>query len=58
LEEFKDLAALIYAVPHDDYASLDAAAMSDMIAPNGILVDIKSKLDPQALRPDVRHWSL
>ena len=58
LEEFRDLAALIYAVPHEDYGSLDATAMSDMIAPNGILVDIKSRLEPQALRPDIRHWSL
>jgi UDP-N-acetyl-D-galactosamine dehydrogenase len=58
LAEFKDLAALIYAVPHDDYRSLDAAAMSDMIAPSGILVDIKSRLEPQALRSDVYHWSL
>ena len=58
LEDFKDLAALIYAVPHDSYRSLDAAAMSEMIAPSGILVDVKSKLDPQALRPDICHWSL
>ena len=58
LEEFKNLAALIYAVPHDAYVSLDAAAMSNMIAPNGILVDLKSRLEPQALRPDVHYWSL
>jgi len=58
LEEFRDLAALIYAVPHDAYDSLDAGAMSDMIATNGILIDLKSKMDPQGLRSDVHHWSL
>jgi UDP-N-acetyl-D-galactosamine dehydrogenase len=58
LEEFNDLAAVIYAVPHAAYGSLDAAAMSEMIAANGILVDIKSTLERQALRPDIRYWSL
>jgi UDP-N-acetyl-D-glucosamine/UDP-N-acetyl-D-galactosamine dehydrogenase len=58
LEEFRDLAALIYAVPHEHYSSLNASAMSDMIAPNGIFVDVKSKVDPRALRADVNYWSL
>ena len=56
--ELKDLAALIYAVPHDEYQSLDAEAISGMIAPSGVLVDIKSKIAPQSLRPDIHHWSL
>ena len=58
LDEFRDLDALIFAVPHDDYDSLDTSALSDMIATNGIFVDVKSKIDPQALRADINYWSL
>ena len=58
LAEFTDLAALIYAVPHETYGSIGPARMSEMIAPNGILVDVKSKIDPEVLRPDITYWSL
>jgi UDP-N-acetyl-D-galactosamine dehydrogenase len=58
LEEFGDLAALIYAVPHDAYEPLNGTGMSQLIAPDGILVDIKSKIEPRTLRSDVRYWSL
>jgi UDP-N-acetyl-D-glucosamine/UDP-N-acetyl-D-galactosamine dehydrogenase len=58
LDEFRDLDALIYAVPHESYDSLTADAMSEMIATNGIFVDVKSKIDPGALRADVNYWSL
>ena len=58
LDAFTDLAALVYAVPHADYDDLDADALSKMIRPEGILIDIKSRADRQALRPDLRYWSL
>ncbi len=58
LDQFSDLAALIYAVPHEAYASMGPGRMSEMIARNGILVDVKSKIDPQAVRPDITYWSL
>ena len=56
LEEFRDLAALIYAVPHDDYYSIEPT-MSDRIAPGGVLVDIRARLGG-GLREDVHYWSL
>ena len=58
LDDLRDLAVLILAVPHEDYESLSASSMSEMIAPRGIFVDIKSKVDPASLRDDIRYWSL
>jgi UDP-N-acetyl-D-galactosamine dehydrogenase len=58
IDEFQNLSALIYAVPHEDYASLDAEALSGMIAPSGVFVDIKSRIEPQMLREDIHYWSL
>ncbi len=58
LDQFSGLAALIYAVPHEAYGPLAPSRMSEMIAPSGILVDVKSKIDAQALRPDITYWSL
>ena len=58
LASLSNLAALVYAVPHAMYDELDGAALSNMIADKGILIDIKSRTDPQSLRPDVKYWSL
>ena len=57
LEELRDLAALIYAVPHDDYGSIEPT-ISERIAPGGILVDIRSRLGRAGLREDIHYWSL
>ena len=57
LEELSDLAALIFAVGHDEYRPLDGR-ISDMIAEGGVIVDVRSLLDPASLRPDITYWSL
>jgi UDP-N-acetyl-D-galactosamine dehydrogenase len=57
LDEFTDLAAIVYAVGHDEYRPLHDR-MSDMVAQGGIVADVRSLLDPATLRPDVRYWSL
>jgi UDP-N-acetyl-D-glucosamine/UDP-N-acetyl-D-galactosamine dehydrogenase len=58
LADFKDLTALILAVPHESYGPLDGASVSGMIGTDGILVDVKSKIEPDSLRDDIRYWSL
>jgi UDP-N-acetyl-D-galactosamine dehydrogenase len=58
LDQFRDLHALILAVPHDDYADLDAAAVGQRLVDGGIFIDIKSKIDPAELRDSIRSWSL
>ena len=57
LEEFRDLAALIYAVGHDEYRALHGH-ISDMVGNSGIVADVRSLLDPSTLRPDITYWSL
>ena len=56
--EFHDLSVLMLAVPHKQYDELTPDAMSQMIAPDGIFVDLKSKMEPHSLRTDIRYWSL
>ncbi|HEX5258054.1 MAG TPA: nucleotide sugar dehydrogenase [Sphingomicrobium sp.] len=57
IDEFSELDALIYAVAHDDYAP-HVEHVSDMIDRGGILADVRSKIDPAKLRPDIVYWSL
>jgi UDP-N-acetyl-D-galactosamine dehydrogenase len=57
LDAFSDLAALIYAVGHEEYRPLHER-MSDMVAEGGTVADVRSLLDPATLRPDIRYWSL
>ena len=58
LDELHDLNALVLAVPHRHYAEFDGAGLSAMIGPNGVLIDIKSRISPGSLRGDIRYWSL
>lgn len=57
IDDFEELSALIYAVPHARYAPF-AERVSDMIAEGGVVADLPSKLDPRRLRPDIVYWSL
>jgi len=58
LDDFRDLHALVLAVPHQSYSQLDPSAISERLVPGGIFIDIKSVVDPAALRSDIRSWSL
>ena len=57
LDEFRDLDALIYAVPHDEYLDLEPR-MAELVARSGVIVDLRSRLDRSSLRADLRYWSL
>jgi UDP-N-acetyl-D-galactosamine dehydrogenase len=57
LDDFQQLDALIYAVPHDAYGSV-LCEVSDMVADGGIIADLKSSIDAARLRGDVVYWSL
>ncbi len=57
LEEFANLEAVVYAVPHDKYALIHDW-VSDMLVESGILADLRSKVDATKLRPDINYWSL
>lgn len=58
LDQLCDLHALVLAVPHAAYRNLGAEELGRMIAPGGILVDVRSAVDPRTLRGDVTYWSL
>jgi UDP-N-acetyl-D-glucosamine/UDP-N-acetyl-D-galactosamine dehydrogenase len=58
LDQFRDLAVVILAVPHEQYAGLQGAELSEMLVPEGVMVDLKSRVEPGSLRPGVQYWSL
>jgi UDP-N-acetyl-D-galactosamine dehydrogenase len=58
LSEFRDLHALILAVPHRHYGDMEPASLSDMIVEQGVFVDVKSGFSPGSLRADIGYWSL
>lgn len=58
LDDFRNLHALILAVPHRYYDEIDPAGFSVMIVERGVFVDVKSRVAPAALRSDVQYWSL
>jgi len=58
LDAFSQLDVLIYAVSHEAYAALGVQAIADMIAPGGILIDVKSSVARDQLPEGIRYWSL
>ena len=57
LQQFKDLDALILAVPHRQYLE-KPAKLTAMLPDDGIFVDIKSAIDRKAVPGNLRYWSL
>jgi UDP-N-acetyl-D-galactosamine dehydrogenase len=57
LSQFKNLDALILAVPHAEYLQ-KIAKMPGMLRKGGILADIKSVVDRDLIPGNVRYWSL
>jgi UDP-N-acetyl-D-glucosamine/UDP-N-acetyl-D-galactosamine dehydrogenase len=58
LEELSDLEAIVLAVPHAAYLAMSPAELAQRLRPGGILMDVKSVLDPVAIPDGVRYWSL
>lgn len=57
-EDLRELDALVLAVPHRAYLELGPARLAATLAPNGILADVRSTLDPAQLPSGIRYWSL
>jgi UDP-N-acetyl-D-glucosamine/UDP-N-acetyl-D-galactosamine dehydrogenase len=58
LDAFAELDALIFAVSHLEYAELGTTAIEGMLSQEGVIVDVRSAIDPAALRADIAYWSL
>jgi UDP-N-acetyl-D-glucosamine/UDP-N-acetyl-D-galactosamine dehydrogenase len=52
------LDALVLAVPHGAYLEIGESGLASMLGPRGILVDVKSALDPALLPSSLTYWSL
>lgn len=46
---------LIWAVPHSNYS---ADGILDLLSENGVIVDVKSSMEPSTLPDSVAYWSL
>jgi UDP-N-acetyl-D-galactosamine dehydrogenase len=58
IDALVDLDAVIHAVGHRAYVALGQEAIAAMVAPGGVVIDVKASLDPAALPPGLRYWSL
>jgi UDP-N-acetyl-D-galactosamine dehydrogenase len=59
LDELQGLDALILAVAHKQYLDLGADALARRVNPGGVLIDVKSALDPKTLPSGrVSYWCL
>jgi len=52
------LDVLILAVPHRSYLISAGTILQDLIKPGGVLMDVRSAIQPAALRSDITYWSL
>jgi UDP-N-acetyl-D-galactosamine dehydrogenase len=57
LETLTDLDVLIYAVSHADYAALGDSLFNRIKRP-GILIDVKSRIEPKDVPAGITYWSL
>jgi len=58
LSDLKGLDALVLAVAHRPYLELDPEDLFDRIRRGGILVDVKSFIDPKRVPDHLSYWSL
>jgi UDP-N-acetyl-D-galactosamine dehydrogenase len=58
LEEMHQLDALVLAVSHKQYLELPVEQLTGMLRRGGLLLDVKSALDPARVGAGVRYWSL
>jgi UDP-N-acetyl-D-galactosamine dehydrogenase len=58
LELFREFDAIILAVPHRAYRLMGETQLAAMLTRTGVLVDIKSVLEPSCFRAGHLYWSL
>lgn len=49
---------MILAVPHKAYLEMPRQQLLDFLRPDGVLMDVKSVLDPATLPKTIHYWSL
>jgi UDP-N-acetyl-D-galactosamine dehydrogenase len=56
--EFKELDALILAVPHKQVLEMPRQELFGAIRQHGIFCDLKGAIEPSEVRADIKYWSL
>jgi UDP-N-acetyl-D-galactosamine dehydrogenase len=57
-EKFNNLDGLIIAVAHQQYLSISSQTLSQLLKVDGVIMDIKSILNPKAIPSNFTYWSL
>ena len=57
-EAFKDLDVLILAVSHKQYLELGQAKLEGLVREGGVVIDVKSVLDPKKVGRKLSYWSV
>jgi len=58
LSGIQNLDGLILAVPHAPYRSMSVADLCGLLAPDGILIDVKSAVNKSEIPEGISYWSL
>jgi UDP-N-acetyl-D-galactosamine dehydrogenase len=58
LEALADLDGLVLAVGHRDYVALGTGVLAARLRSDGIIIDVKSVLDPAEMPAGTTYWSL
>ncbi|MCI4660924.1 MAG: nucleotide sugar dehydrogenase [Neomegalonema sp.] len=58
LQDFQVLDALVIAVCHDQYVEMALPSLCGMVRTGGVIIDVKSMLEPEQIRADLNYWSL
>jgi UDP-N-acetyl-D-galactosamine dehydrogenase len=58
LDAFRDLDAIVLAVSHREFLEMGGAEIAARLKSNGVLVDVKSALNPGTVPSDVTYWCL
>jgi UDP-N-acetyl-D-galactosamine dehydrogenase len=58
LSALTGLDAIVVAVAHQEFRHVGPAALAARLKPGGVLVDVKSVMDPNKVPAGIRYWSL
>ncbi len=57
-QDLSNLDAIVLAVSHRAYVEMPREQLLACVRPSGVLMDVKSALDPATMPPNVTYWSL
>jgi UDP-N-acetyl-D-galactosamine dehydrogenase len=58
LEKLTGLDAVVFAVSHDEYKGLGGEKLHTLVHDRGVVIDVKSMLDPKAVPSGLAYWCL